>query len=140
MDFLSLSILAISAAIFFLSFCISFAVATFSCFSFSCSALIFVFSTLMIYFSFRNYKLFVSKKFIIQNEGAWDVDSSIILPSKIQAITTQQFFWQKRTNIGSVNLSTAGGNINFTTGNYSEIKELVNYWLFQVENSNKNWM
>jgi putative membrane protein len=104
------------------------------------TSLIFVFSTLMIYFSFRNYKLFVSKKFIIQNEGAWDVDSSIILPSKIQAITTQQFFWQKRTNIGSVNLSTAGGNINFTTGNYSEIKELVNYWLFQVENSNKNWM
>jgi putative membrane protein len=94
----------------------------------------------MIYFSFRNYKLFVSKKFIIQNEGAWDVDTSIILPSKIQAITTQQFFWQKTTNIGSVTLSTAGGNINFTTGNYSEIKELVNYWLFQVENSNKNWM
>jgi putative membrane protein len=61
-------------------------------------------------------------------------------PYKIQAITTQQFFWQKTTNIGSVTLSTAGGNISFTTGNYSEIKSLVNYWLFQIEYSNKNWM
>ena len=104
------------------------------------ASMFFVFSTLMIYFTFKNYKLFVSKEFIIHNEGAWDVDTAIILPSKIQAVTTQQFFWQKTTNIGSVTLSTAGGNINFTTGNYSEIKTLVNYWLYQLEVTNKNWM
>lgn len=104
------------------------------------ASMFFVFSTLMIYFTFKNYKLFVSKEFIIHNEGAWDVDTAIISPSKIQAVTTQQFFWQKATNIGSVTLSTAGGNINFTTGNYSEIKTLVNYWLYQLESTNKNWM
>ena len=94
----------------------------------------------IISFGFKNYRLSVSKDFIIKQNGAWDIENTIIEPNKIQAITTQQFFWQKATNIGSVTLSTAGGNINFTTGNYSEIKTLVNYWLYQLETTNKNWM
>lgn len=99
-----------------------------------------VFSGVLIWFSYKNYKLFVSNDFIIKQNGAWDIDNAIIEPFKIQAIETQQFFWQKSTNIGSVTLSTAGGNISFSTGNYTEIKNLVNYWLYQVEISDKNWM
>ncbi len=92
------------------------------------------------WFSFKNYKLFPSKDFIVKQSGAWDIDQEIIEPHKIQAIKASQFFWQKLTNIGSVVLYTAGGSIQFSTGNYSEIKELVNYWLYQVEVSDKNWM
>ncbi|MCU4188815.1 PH domain-containing protein [Flavobacterium sp. HXWNR29] len=99
-----------------------------------------LFSGVLIWFSYRNYMLFVSNDFIIKQNGAWDIDTTIIEPYKIQAIETQQFFWQKTTNIGSVTLSTAGGNISFSTGNYTEIKNLVNYWLYQVETSDKNWM
>jgi len=99
-----------------------------------------VFSGVLIWFSYKNYKLFVSNDFIIKQNGAWDIDNAIIEPFKIQAIETQQFFWQKSTNIGSVTLSTAGGTVSFTTGNYIEIKQLVNYWLYQVETSDKNWM
>jgi putative membrane protein len=99
-----------------------------------------VFAGIMLWFSFKNYKLFVSNDFIIKQNGAWDIDTTIIEPYKIQAIETQQFFWQKATNIGSVTLSTAGGTLSFTTGNYSEIKELVNYWLYEVETWEKNWM
>jgi putative membrane protein len=99
-----------------------------------------VFAGVMLWFSFKNYKLFVSEDFIIKQNGAWDIDTTIIEPYKIQAIETQQFFWQKLTNIGSVTLSTAGGSISFTTGNYSEIKQLVNYWLYEVETWEKNWM
>jgi len=98
------------------------------------------FAGILIWFSYKNYKLFVANDFIIKQNGAWDIDNSIVEPYKIQAITTQQFFWQKATNIGSVTLSTAGGTIRFSTGNYTEIKNLVNYWLYQVEISDKNWM
>ena len=94
----------------------------------------------MLWFSFKNYKLFVSNNFVIKQNGAWDIDTTIIEPYKIQAIETQQFFWQKATNIGSVTLSTAGGTVSFTTGNYTEIKQLVNYWLYEVETWEKNWM
>lgn len=104
-------------------------------------SLIFIlFAGILVWFSFKNYRLFVSKDFIIKQNGAWDVDTSIIEPYKIQAIETHQFFWQKVTNIGSVSLSTAGGSISFTTANFDEIKQLVNYWLYQVEISEKNWM
>ena len=104
------------------------------------TAIFSVFAGVMLWFSFKNYKLFVSNDFIIKQNGAWDIDTTIIEPYKIQAIETQQFFWQKATNIGSVTLSTAGGTVSFTTGNYSEIKQLVNYWLYEVETWEKNWM
>ena len=92
------------------------------------------------WFSFKNYRLFPSKDFIVKQSGAWDIDQEIIEPHKIQAIKASQFFWQKITNIGSVVLYTAGGSVSFNTANYTEIKGLVNYWLYQVEVSNKNWM
>lgn len=99
-----------------------------------------LFAGILIWFSYKNYKLFVANDFIIKQNGAWDIDNSIIEPYKIQTIETQQFFWQKITNIGSITLSTAGGNISFSTTNYTDIKKLVNYWLYQVEVSEKNWM
>lgn len=99
-----------------------------------------IFTSIILWYSFINYRLFVSNEFVIKQNGAWDIDTTIIEPYKIQAIETQQFFWQKATNIGSVTLSTAGGTVSFTTGNYTEIKQLVNYWLYQVENWEKNWM
>ena len=104
------------------------------------TAIFSVFAGVMLWFSFKNYKLFVSNDFVIKQNGAWDIDTIIIEPYKIQAIETQQFFWQKATNIGSVTLSTAGGTVSFSTGNYTEIKKLVNYWLYQVETWDKNWM
>lgn len=104
------------------------------------TAIFSVFAGVMLWFSFKNYKLFVSNDFIIKQNGAWDIDTTIIEPYKIQAIATQQFFWQKATNIGSVTLSTAGGTVSFTTGNYTEIKQLVNYWLYEVETWEKGWM
>lgn len=94
----------------------------------------------LIWFSYRNYRLYHSNNFIVKKSGAWDVNHEIIEPYKIQGIKTSQYFWQKRTNIGSVILYTAGGSISFNTTNYSKLKELVNYWLYQVEISKKSWM
>jgi putative membrane protein len=99
-----------------------------------------VFVGLLLFFGFRNSRLFVAEKFIIRQSGAWDIDREIIEPHKIQAITTSQLFWHKSANIGSVTLHTAGGNISFHLGNFTRIKELVNLWLYQVETTEKNWM
>ncbi|CAM3719891.1 PH domain-containing protein [Flavobacterium saliperosum] len=99
-----------------------------------------IFVGVLLFFSFRNYRLFVSEKYIIKQSGAWDIDNEIIEPHKIQAIKVSQFFWHKRANIGSVSISTAGGTISFHFGNFSKVKELVNLWLYQVETTEKNWM
>ncbi len=99
-----------------------------------------IFIGLIIYFGYRNYRLFVGDRFIIKQSGAWDIDNQVIELHKIQAITTSQLFWHKPVNVGSVTLHTAGGNIAFHLGNYSKIKEYVNLWLYEIETSDSNWM
>ena len=78
--------------------------------------------------------------FIIKKSGIWDITHEIILPQKIQAITTFQYPWHKSVDVGHVNLHTAAGIIHFKYGNYTEIKQLVNYWLYQIESGSKEWM
>lgn len=92
------------------------------------------------YLAYRSHRLYVSPNYIIKQEGVWDISTAIIEPHKIQAIKTFQYPWHKNLDLGHVNLYTAAGTIHFKFGNYSEIKKLCNYWLFQVESSAKNWM
>ena len=92
------------------------------------------------FFIFKNNRLYINNDFIILQTGAWDVTNKIILPSKIQAITTSQLFWHKNINIGSLTLHTAGGNISFQLGNFTAIKQYVNLWLYEMETSDSNWM
>jgi putative membrane protein len=55
-------------------------------------------------------------------------------------VSVKQYFWHKSSNIGIVTLYTAGGTLSFGLADYTKIKEFVNYWLYQVETTNKNWM
>lgn len=99
-----------------------------------------IFIGLILFFSFSNYRLFVSDNFIIKQHGAWDIDNEIIEPGKIQAITTSQLFWHKKADIGSIILHTAGGNVAFQLGDFTRIKNYVNLWLYEIETSDSNWM
>lgn len=95
---------------------------------------------ILLFFGFKNYRLFVNENYIIKQSGAWDVDNEIIQIQKIQALTTSQLFWHKNINIGSLTLHTAGGNITFYLGRFDRINQLVNLWLYKIETSNSNWM
>lgn len=99
-----------------------------------------VFISIIIYFGFRNTRLFVNDDFIVKQSGAWDVEKEYIAPYRIHAVAIRQYFWHKSSDIGIVSLYTAGGTISFGLADYTRLKELVNYWLYQVETTNKNWM
>lgn len=99
-----------------------------------------IFVAIIILFGYRNYRLFVNKEYIIVQSGAWDVDNRIIEIAKIQALTTAQLFWHKSSDIGSLTIHTAGGDVQFSLGNFSAIKQYVNLWLYTVETKNINWM
>lgn len=99
-----------------------------------------IFVGIIQFYTFKKNRLFINNDFIILQSGAWDVTNKIILPSKIQAITTSQLFWHKNINIGSLTLHTAGGNISFQLGNFTTIKQYVNLWLYEMETSDSNWM
>lgn len=94
----------------------------------------------ILFFSYKNNRLFVNDDYIILQSGAWDVDSRIIEIGKIQALTTSQLFWHKSPNIGSLTIHTAGGDIHFSLGNFTTVKNYVNLWLYTVETKNNNWM
>ncbi|MDV6167084.1 PH domain-containing protein [Flavobacterium sp. DG1-102-2] len=99
-----------------------------------------LFVGVLIYFGFRHYRLFVSDDFIIKQSGAWDIDREFIVPDKIQTISIKQYFWHKGSDIGIVTLHTAGGTLSFGLSNYTRLKQLVNYWLYQVETGTGQWM
>jgi putative membrane protein len=46
----------------------------------------------------------------------------------------------KWSDVGTVRLYTAGGQVNFGVARFSQLQKLANYWLYQVESGNKNWM
>ena len=104
------------------------------------SIIYFFVSVLMIYISYKKHRLTVSQDFIIKKSGIWDISHEIIVPHKIQSITTFQYLWHKVADVGHVNLHTAAGVIQFKYGNYTEIKQLVNYWLYQIESGTEEWM
>jgi len=96
--------------------------------------------SLFVYFSYLNHRLFVGSDFIVKKSGAWDVEHQILESYKIQAITTKQYFWHKRSDIGHIVLHTASGNIYFKFANFSQINRQINYWLYKIETSVKDWM
>ena len=99
-----------------------------------------IFVAIIVFFAYRNNRLFVNDDYIILQSGAWDVDNRIIEIGKIQALTTSQLFWHKSPDIGSLTIHTAGGDIHFSLGNFTTVKHYVNLWLYTVENRNINWM
>jgi putative membrane protein len=99
-----------------------------------------IFIGLLQYFKFKNNRLFIHDNFIIKQSGGWDISTAIIEPHKIQAISTSQYFWHKKLDLGSVILHTAGGTISFQMGNFSILKSKVNLWLYRMEKSDSNWM
>jgi len=99
-----------------------------------------VFFLIVLFFGFRNYRLFINENHIIKQSGAWDVTTEIIEIKKIQALTSSQLFWHKNLNIGSLTMHTAGGKLTFYLGNYTKVKEYMNLWLYELETSDSNWM
>lgn len=99
-----------------------------------------LFVAVVIYFGFKNSRLYINDNFIVMKSGVWDIKEEYLEPFKIQAITTSQKIWHVKSDVGHVTLHTAGGDVTFRFGNFSAIKMLVNQWLYQVETSEKEWM
>ena len=94
----------------------------------------------LIYFGYRNNRLYINKDFVIKQSGIWDIQTEIIEPYKIQAISIKQNFWHRRSDIGHIVLHTAGGDLSFRFGDYTALKKYVDILTYQIETSSRNWM
>lgn len=96
-----------------------------------------VFAELMILISFRNLKLFYSERFIRLKSGIWDIDNRTFEVEKLQTVKISQYFWQRKTNLGSITFYTSAGKFSFPAVNFLKAKKLLNYIIFKIETSKK---
>lgn len=92
------------------------------------------------YVAFKNYRLFAQPGMIVKKSGVWDVSKEYIQVSRIQSVSVSQRIWHRRSDIGTLTLHTAGGDVSFSLGNFSQIKLWANHWLYAIEKENTNWM
>ncbi len=95
---------------------------------------------LLLIFAFINNRLYFNDDFIRVKSGIWDVENKTIEIHKIQAVKLSQYFWQRKKDLGSVTFFTAGGKLRFRSTAFKTLKKLVNYSIFKIEHSRKNWM
>lgn len=101
---------------------------------------IFIFTALYQWITYKNAFFYFTENFIVKKSGFWDVTYSIIEPHKIQKIMTYQRIWHLNLNLGSVVVYTAGGYLTFSIADEEIITNRVNYWLYNIEKRNLNWM
>ncbi|WP_396183722.1 PH domain-containing protein [Flavobacterium sp.] len=99
-----------------------------------------LFMAIVLFFKFKNYRLKLSHKFIVIKSNAWDIEHQLLQPFKIQGITTKQFFWHKKADVVHITFHTAAGDVAFKFANFSLLKPWINYWLYEVERTERSWM
>lgn len=99
-----------------------------------------LFVAVLLFFKFKNYRLLLSRDFIVFKSKAWDVEHQIVEPFKIQGVTTKQYLWHKKSDVVHLTIHTAAGDLRFKFGNYTLLKPWINYWLYQVEHKQRSWM
>lgn len=97
-----------------------------------------VLTELLILISFRNLKLFYNEKFIRLRSGIWDIDNRTFEVEKLQTVKISQYFWQRKTNLGTITFYTSAGRFKIAALNYLKLKKLLNYCIYKIENSKNN--
>lgn len=92
-----------------------------------------VLAELFILIAFRNLKLFYSERFIRLKSGIWDIDTRTFEVEKLQTVKISQYFWQRKTNLGSITFYTSAGRFKMVALNFKKLKKLLNYIIYKIE-------
>ncbi|MFL9832836.1 PH domain-containing protein [Chryseobacterium terrae] len=95
-----------------------------------------VLAEIFIVISFRNLKLFYSERFIRLKSGVWDIDNRTFEVEKLQTVKISQYFWQRKTNLGSITFYTSAGRFKIVALNFKKLKKLLNYCIYKIEIQN----
>ncbi|WP_185146908.1 PH domain-containing protein [Chryseobacterium echinoideorum] len=100
--------------------------------------MIFIIIEIIIIFSYLNLRLFYNENFIRLRSGFWDVHYRTFEIDKIQTVKISQYFWQKKSNLGSITFYTSAGKFGISVLNFSEVKKLFNNIIYKIETSKKS--
>lgn len=82
----------------------------------------------------------MDETYVTVEGGFIDSFRHIIEIHKIQSVSFTQSIFQKKKNIASLKIGTASNNLQIRHIKEEQAKHLMNYLLYKVENSKKNWM
>ncbi|MXS72880.1 PH domain-containing protein [Flavobacteriaceae bacterium W22] len=97
--------------------------------------IIFMIIEIIIVFSYLNLRLFYNESFIRLRSGFWDVHYRTFEIDKIQTVKISQYFWQKKSNLGSITFYTSAGKFGISALDFSEVKKLFNNIIYKIETS-----
>ncbi len=92
------------------------------------------------YFYYKTLKLSLDQEILVKSSGLWVKKEQYLEIFRLQAISVQQPIWYKRRGIVNLTFHSAGGDITFDGVRNEQVKPLVNYVLFKVEDTLRPWM
>lgn len=82
----------------------------------------------------------VNERFVTVESGFIDSTKHILEVHKIQSVSLEQTLFQKRRYIASLLITTASGSVRIPHVKEDQAKTLMDFLLYHVEISQKNWM
>jgi putative membrane protein len=90
--------------------------------------------------TYRKANYGINNNFVIVESGFIETKIQVVQHHKIQSVTIDQSYFMKRRGIASLNIYNASGNVTLKHIKEADARQLHNFLLYTVENTNKNWM
>lgn len=90
--------------------------------------------------SYLNAFYSVEKKYVTVESGFIDSTKHILEVHKIQSVSFTQTLFQKRSHVASLLIATASGRVRIPHIKETQAKTFMDFLLYHVEISQKNWM
>src|SRR5690606_36751412 len=103
------------------------------------ACLIYIVIISLIFIGFRNRKFYIDGDFIVVKQRIWDITTTYLHSSKVQQLALSQSFFQRKSQLGSLTLSTAGGQISLSYYHFPMLQKLANEWMFHIEKNKYPW-
>ena len=108
------------------------------------NALFFLFYPAMIFIVARctqwKFRLWAFEDVCYIKKGVFGEERVLIEWRKLQSIQIRQSIYQRRKNLASVDIQTAGGNIAVHFIPLTAARQVVNFALYKTEAANKSWL
>ena len=88
----------------------------------------------------KRFRLYISPEAFQVNSGAWGKQSKIAQWYKIQYMQLRQSIYQRRKELATVVIHTAGGKITIPYINLELARAIKNYGLYKVQSTDKFWI
>lgn len=88
----------------------------------------------------KKFRLYLSPEALQLRTGVWGKESKLAQWYKIQYLELNQSFYQRRKQLATLIIHTAGGQIKIPYIDLALAHRMKNYALYKVEKSDKSWM